>query len=127
MRHHQRLPGPHLVVPLVARAAWDPVLDELAQAAGDSYLLRPRRSVVYAKNLIGSWSLIHRPPAPLPAVSAGRLRATWIVELMAARIDHDLIAKAAGLASAASPARYQHHVPPLDDATAMRLLRGPDP
>ncbi len=119
--------GASRLVPLVARAAWDQVLDELARAAGDGYLFRPRRSVAYAKNLIGSWSLIHRPPAPLPAVSAGRLRATWIVELMAARIDHDLIAKAAGLASAASLARYQHHVPPLDDATAMRLLRGPDP
>ncbi len=119
--------GARRVVPLVARAVWDPVLDELARTAGDGYLFRPRRSVAYAKNLIGSWSLIHRPPAPLPAVSAGRLRATWIVELMAARIDHDLIAKAAGLASAASLARYQHHVPPLDDATAMRLLRGPDP
>ncbi|MGW3423088.1 hypothetical protein [Streptomyces phaeochromogenes] len=35
----------------------------------------------------------------------------WIVELMAARIDHDLIAKAASLASAASLARSQHHVP----------------
>jgi len=119
--------GASRVVPLVARAVWDPVLDELARAAGDGYLFRPRRSVAYAKNLIGSWSLLHRPPSPLPAVSAGRLRATWIVELMAARIDHDLIAKAAGLASAASLARYQHHVPPLDDATAMRLLRGPDP
>ncbi|MET8983781.1 hypothetical protein ABZX85_50315 [Streptomyces sp. NPDC004539] len=41
------------------------------------------------------------------------MRATWIVELMAAHIDHDLIAKAAGLASAASLTRYQHHVPPL--------------
>lgn len=119
--------GAGRVVPLVARAAWDQVLAELAQTAGDGYLFRPRRSVAYAKNLIGSWSLIHRPPAPLPAVSAGRLRATWIVELMAARIDHDLIAKAAGLASAASLARYQHHVPPLDDATAIRLLHGPDP
>lgn len=112
--------GASRFVPLVAHAAWDPVLDELAQTAGGSYLFGPRRSVAYAKNLIGSWFLLHRPPAPLPAVSAGRLRATWIVELMAARIDHDLIAKAASLASAASLARYQHHVPPLDDATAMR-------
>jgi hypothetical protein len=83
---------------------------------GGSYLFRPRRTVEYAKNLVGSWSRLHRPPAGLPALSVGRLRATWIVELTAARIDHDLIAKAAGLASAASLARYQHHVPPIDEA-----------
>jgi hypothetical protein len=35
-----------------------------------------------------------------------------------------LIAKAAGLASAASLARYQEQVPPLDEATAVTLLRG---
>ncbi|WP_425834056.1 hypothetical protein [Streptomyces fractus] len=115
------------IVPLVARAGWDPVLSDLAAAAGGGYLFRPRRTVAYAKNLISSWSLLHRPPGGLPPVSAGRLRATWIVELMAARIDHDLIAKAAGLASASSLARYQHHVPPLDEVTAMRLLRGDDP
>ncbi|MEV6425706.1 hypothetical protein [Streptomyces sp. NPDC051662] len=99
---------------------------ELADRAGDRYLFRPRRTAEYAKNLIGSWSLVHRPPGHLPALSVRRLRATWIVELMAARIDHDLIAKAAGLASAASLARYQHLVPPLDEATAARLLRGPE-
>ncbi|MEV0439893.1 hypothetical protein AB0I84_01345 [Streptomyces spectabilis] len=119
--------GVERVVPLVARAAWGPLLGELADAAGGNYLFRPRRNAAYAKNLIGSWPLLHRPPGHLPGLSAGRLRATWIVELMAARIDHDLIAKAAGLASAASLARYQHHVPPLDEATAMRLLHGSGP
>jgi hypothetical protein len=118
---HTRVDRP---VPLVARAGWEPLLTELAEAAGTGYLFRPRRTVEYAKNLVGSWSLAHRPPHGLPALSVGRLRATWIVELMAARIDHDLIAKAAGLASAASLARYQHFVPPLDEATATRLLRG---
>lgn len=114
------------LVPLVARAAWDTVLGELADQAGLGYLFRPRRTTEYAKNLIGSWSLTHLPPDGLPTVSVGRLRATWIVELMRAHIDHHLIAQAAGLASAASLARWQHLVPPLDDATAARLLRGPE-
>ncbi|MFE0643886.1 hypothetical protein ACFW2Y_20070 [Streptomyces sp. NPDC058877] len=118
--------GVERLVPLVARAAWDPVLGELADRAGGGYLFRPRRTVEYSKNLIGSWSLLHRPPQDLPAVQVGRLRATWIVELMRAHIDHHLIAQAAGLASAASLARWQHLVPPVDDATAARLLRGPD-
>lgn len=118
--------GVERLVPLVARAAWDPVLGELAESAGGGYLFRPGRTVEYAKNLIGSWSLIHRPPRDLPAVSVGRLRATWIVELMRAHIDHHLIAQAAGLASAASLARWQHLVPPVDEVTAARLLRGPE-
>ncbi|MGW6395113.1 hypothetical protein ACWFR1_32460 [Streptomyces sp. NPDC055103] len=116
--------GVKRLVPLVARAAWDTVLGELAEEAGGGYLFRPRRTVEYSKNLIGSWSLIHRPPRDLPAVSVGRLRATWIVELMRAHIDHHLIAQAAGLASAASLARWQHLVPPVDEVTAARLLRG---
>ncbi|WP_432746597.1 hypothetical protein H7827_18425 [Streptomyces sp. JH002] len=131
--HHLRLlrrGGPVLhtgvdrVVPLAARAGWESVLGDLAKAAGAGYLFRPRRSVEYAKNLVSSWPLHHRPPDGLPALAVGRLRATWIVELMAARIDHDLIAKTAGLASAASLARFQHHVPALDTPTAVKLLRG---
>ncbi|MBW1597689.1 hypothetical protein [Streptomyces sp. JJ38] len=117
--------GVERLVPLVARAAWDPVLSELAERAGGGYLFRPRRTVEYAKNLIGSWSLLHRP-RDLPAVSVGRLRATWIVELMRAHIDHPLIAQAAGLSSAASLARWQHLVAPVDEVTAARLLRGPE-
>ncbi len=113
--------------PLAVHAGWEDTLEELARQAGDEYLFRPRRTVEYAKNLISSWSLLHRPPDGLPKVSVGRLRATWIVRLMATGLGHNLIAKAAGLASAASLARYQHHVPPLDDDTAARLLRGPRP
>lgn len=129
-RHLRRVGPGHPLVhtgversPLVAREGWEDVLAELVGLAG-GYLFRPGRTTPYAKNLISGWSLTHQPPADLPALSAGRFRATWIVELMTERIDHALIARAAGLASAASLARYQHFVPPLDDATAIRLLRG---
>ncbi|MCX5613335.1 hypothetical protein OHB39_38350 [Streptomyces sp. NBC_00047] len=71
-------PSDHLV-PLVARAAGDIVLGELADPTGRWYLFRPRRATEYAENLIGSWSLAHRPPDGLPSVSVGRLRARWIV------------------------------------------------
>ena len=110
-------------VTLAARAAWEEVAAGLAEEAGGGYLFRPGRSSQYAKNLISSWTGGHRPIG-LPPLSAGRLRATWIVDLMKSRIDHDLIAKAAGLGSAASLARYQHFVPDLDQATGVRLLRG---
>jgi hypothetical protein len=118
--------GAKRLVPIVARAGWDALLGELAERAGGGYVFRPGRTVAYSKNLIGSWSLMHRPPGSAPAVSVGRLRATWIVELMRAHIDHHLIAQAAGLVSAASLARWQHLVPPVDEATAARLLRGPE-
>ncbi|MFJ9521810.1 hypothetical protein ACIRPK_26600 [Kitasatospora sp. NPDC101801] len=127
-----RRPGPrHPLIhagiertPVAARASWEEVLAELAELAGGRYLFRPGRTTAYAKNLIGSWSLLHQPSTGLPPLSVGRLRAGWIVDLMRDRIDHDLIAKAAGLTSPASLARYQHLVPPLDDSTAIRLLRG---
>jgi hypothetical protein len=90
-------------------------------------VFRHGRTTHYAKNLIGSWPQHHPTPAGLPALSAGRLRASWIVELMRARICHDVIARAAGLASAASLARYQHFVPPLTDTQTLRILRGRAP
>jgi len=43
---------------------------------------------------------------------------------MRRRIDPGVIAAAAGLASTASLARYQHFVPPLSDHETARLLRG---
>lgn len=118
--HH----GVDRLVPLVARAPWEAALGELADLAGSDYLFRPGRSVEYAKNLVGSWPLTHPTPPELPGLAVGRLRATWIVELMTARVDHHLIALAAGLRSASSLARWQEHVPPVDEATAWRLLRG---
>ena len=110
---------------VVARAGWEDLLHDLAQHAGPSFLFRPGRATAGAKNLVSSWTSGHRPTPGLPVLSAGRLRASWIVELMRARLDHGLIAKAAGLASAASLNRYQHLVPPLGDQDTARLLRGP--
>ncbi|MGW6915601.1 hypothetical protein ACWGB8_17545 [Kitasatospora sp. NPDC054939] len=105
---------------VAARPEWEDDLAELADRAGSGFLFRPGRQVDYAKNLISSWPQTHPTPAGLPALSAGRLRATWIVALMRQRICHDVIARAAGLASAASLARYQHFVPPLTDAQTLR-------
>ncbi|MCX4964119.1 hypothetical protein OHA98_04665 [Streptomyces sp. NBC_00654] len=63
--------GVERLIPLVAGAAWDTVLGGLAETAGGGCLFRPRRTVEYAKNLIGSWSLIHRPPQAARCRSAG--------------------------------------------------------
>lgn len=109
---------------LVARAEWEDDLAHLAEGAGGDFLFRPGHSEPPPDNLIASWAWQHRPEAPLPGLSARRLRASWIVSLMRRRIDHGVIAAAAGLASAASLARYQHLVPPLSDSETARLLRG---
>ncbi|GAA4234276.1 hypothetical protein GCM10023075_52350 [Streptosporangium album] len=118
------VPGTHRLI--VARARWEAHLAQAAESAladSDRYLFRPRRSTTYAKNLVASWAWARRPAGALPALSARRLRASWIVELLTARIDPGVVAAAAGLAPAAL-ARYQHFVPPLDEPAATALLRG---
>ncbi|MFD8563137.1 hypothetical protein ACFV1N_38180 [Streptosporangium canum] len=59
----------------------------------------------------------------LPTLSARRLRASRIVELLTARIDASVVAAAAGL-SPSTLARYQHFVPPQNEEAAVALLRG---
>ncbi|NEB35734.1 hypothetical protein [Streptomyces sp. SID14515] len=110
---------------LVVRAEWEEVLSELAAQAGDDFLFRPGRADPPPDNLIGSWTWQHRPNDPLPRLNARRLRASWIVSLLRQRIDAGVVAAAAGLASTASLARYQHFVPPPSRAETARLLRGP--
>lgn len=109
---------------LVARAGWEDELADLAGQAGSNFLFRPGHSVPPPDNLIASFTHQHRPDDPLPKLNARRLRASWIVSLMRRRIDPGVIAAAAGLASTASLARYQHFVPALSGLETARLLRG---
>jgi integrase len=109
---------------VVCRAAWEEVLTELAEAAGHRYMFRPNRQVTAAKNLVNGWTRMHPTPERLADLSARRLRSTWIVELLTRRIDPQVIASAAGMASAAALARYHQWVPALDEQAATRLLRG---
>nr|WP_235828298.1 hypothetical protein [Actinomadura rubteroloni] len=118
-----KIVSPGLQRLVVARAGWEEQLAEAAATAGDHYLFRPGRKTVHSKNLIGSWCHRHNPTGDLPAMSARRLRTTWIVELLSARIDSEVVAKAAGVSTSAL-GRYQQFVPPLDEKTATRLLRG---
>ncbi|MFJ2774928.1 hypothetical protein [Streptomyces sp. NPDC087300] len=109
---------------LVARAEWEDTLAELVERAGDDFLFRPGHQDPPPDNLVASWTWQHRPEEPFPRLNARRLRASWIVSLMRRRIDPGVIAAAAGLASTASLARYQHFVPPLSASETARLLRG---
>ncbi|MEO3873675.1 hypothetical protein ABGB18_33105 [Nonomuraea sp. B12E4] len=108
---------------IVCRAAWEDVLARAADQPGDRFVFRPRRAARHAKNLFSSWTARHQPTGGLPALSVRRLRSTWIVELLSARIDLGVVAAAAGMSTSAL-ARYQHFVPALDESTAVALLRG---
>lgn len=112
---------------VACQASWEDTLSELAAIAGHDYLFRPGRKVTAAKNLVSSWPSRHRPPAGLPPLSARRLRSTWIVKLLALGIAPALVAESAGMASTAGLAPYYQWVPPLDQETAARLLRGHRP
>ncbi|MEV1001765.1 hypothetical protein [Nonomuraea sp. NPDC050202] len=108
---------------IVCRAAWENILAHAAHQPGDAFIFRPRRAARHAKNLFSSWTARHTPTGGLPALSVRRLRASWIVELLSARIDLGVVAAAAGMSTSAL-ARYSHFVPALDEHTAVALLRG---
>lgn len=109
---------------VACRAGWSVVLAELDEAAGEGYLFRPGRKVAAAKNLVSSWPARHRPPAGLPALSARRLRSTWIVGLLSEGISPAVVAAAAGMSSSAGLAPYHEWVPPLPRQEVIRLLHG---
>lgn len=108
---------------IVCRASWEDILTDAAHQRGDRFVFRPGRVARHAKNLFSSWIVRHAPTGGLPALSARRLRASWIVELLSARIDLGVVAAAAGM-SASALARYHRFVPALDEQTAAALLRG---
>ncbi|WP_043628604.1 hypothetical protein [Nonomuraea candida] len=108
---------------IVCRAAWEDVLVHAADQPGDRFVFRRRRAARHAKNLFSSWTARHTPTGGLPALSVRRLRSSWIVELLSARIDLGVVAAAAGMSTSAL-ACYQHFVPALDEQTAVALLCG---
>lgn len=99
-------------------------LAHLVQVRADRPLFRPGRQVDAAKNLVSNWTNLHLPPQGTPKLSLARLRSTWIVNLMARRIDRELIAEAAGLRSSAQLAKYAQWVQPPSDDEANQLLQG---
>lgn len=108
---------------IVCRAAWEDVLADAADQPGNRFVFRPGRAARHAKNLFSSWTARHTPTGGLPALSVRRLRSSWIVELLSARIDLGVVAAAAGM-SASALARYHRFVPALDEQTTVALLRG---
>jgi hypothetical protein len=100
------LDAAHLDRVIVARRAWQQHLAQVASSAGKERLYQPRRATAH---LLGSWNA-GRPSGALPALSARRLRTTWIVELLSAGVPEAWVASVAGL-TLAELASYQHFVP----------------
>ncbi|MFJ4847283.1 hypothetical protein [Streptomyces sp. NPDC088733] len=118
-----RVPGSDRLI--VCRSLWEETLAELASNAGHRYLYAPDREVGHPKNAISNWVDRNRPrDRKVPVPDMRRLRATWIVSLLRDRVPSDLVAKAAGLQSAASLAPYLAWVPEISKDAAVRLLRG---
>lgn len=118
-----RVPGTNRLV--VCRSLWEQALAELARRAGNHYLYAPDRQVDRPKNAISNWVARNKPGDPkVPVPDMRRLRATWIVSLLRDHVPTHLIAKAAGLKSAAALAPYLAWVPEISRDAAVRLLRG---
>jgi hypothetical protein len=107
------------VVPVLAR--WEAVVLELAGSAGSEFLVGGRSlSRNRAGNLAGMFKVGHGHPA----LSAPRLRATWLVRHLTVGTRLPELARAAGLEGVGVLSDLASYVPLLDEAEAARMLRG---
>ncbi|NDK29102.1 hypothetical protein FSY75_32575 [Streptomyces sp. TR1341] len=98
---------------VACHSGWGGTLADLVKASGPGFLFLPQREDAATQNLVASWPARHRPHAGLPLLSAQRLRSTWIVGRLSEGISPDAVASAAGMASPADLAVYDHWVPRL--------------
>ena len=84
---------------------------ELARRAGDDYVFRPGPADRAGKNFVNGFAgrLAADPGGPL--LSAGRCRASFICDHLAAGTPVPVLLAIAGIAEAGSLARYARHVP----------------
>ncbi|MEZ0106331.1 hypothetical protein ABH920_000312 [Catenulispora sp. EB89] len=112
---------------VVCRRAWEQVLRDLATADDDrspvSYLFRPE-STARAKNTVTNFLARTKTSAAVPRLSMGRLRATWLVDLIDSGVALPTIVAAAGVDSLHALSRLMPYVAPVDADTAAAALRG---
>ncbi|MCP2340659.1 hypothetical protein [Actinomadura rupiterrae] len=110
---------------VVCRRAWErPLLHEAARFDGQvSYLFRPR-SGARGKNTVTNFlARCHHAPST-PTLVMGRLRATWLVELIEQCVPLPVIVAAAGLDTLHGLSRILPHVRGMAAGPAADLLRG---
>ncbi|MGH2717801.1 MAG: hypothetical protein ACRDJU_04395 [Actinomycetota bacterium] len=107
------------VVPVLAR--WEEVVVKIAATAGGQFLVGGRSlSRKRAGNLAGDFQLGRGHPA----LSGGRLRATWLLHHLRVGTRIPELAAAGGLQGVTVLSDLLSYVPRLDDDAAARMLRG---
>lgn len=108
---------------VVCRPDYESHLITLLDTRGGRLLFRPERTRLEAKNALSAWAATVRLPPPIGRLEARRLRSAWIVEMLTLRIDREILAKAAGLASSAQLSKYTVWVPKPTRAEVIGALR----
>lgn len=108
-------------VPVLAE--WEGEIAQLARAAMRPalHLICPRRRVLDNPSLIAA--LILDGSTPPVRVTVQRMRSTWIVGHLDARVPRDVLAQAAGIKDTEGLSRYDKFMAPTDPVTARRALR----
>lgn len=102
-------------------AVWEEVLAEAAERVHrDRFLFRPGREVV-TKNVISNFTAKTVDTYIRP--STQRLRVTWIVGHLEARVPINALVTASGVDSLEALTRYLHFVPQVDPDEVRRSLR----
>ena len=103
------------------RAMWEWAIEGALHRSGGALLFLPERTTVTNKQLSRFTEGLPRHDAP--KLSAQRLRATWIVACLEARVPLDALSIAAGVQPLVL-AEYAPYMSPVADGVAERLLRG---
>lgn len=106
-------------VPVLAR--WEPVVLQLAATAGDQFLVGGHS---LSRNRAGFLACKFVPAHGHPALSAPRLRSTWLVHHLTVGTRLPELARAAGLAGVTVLSDLLPNVSVMDQAEAARILRG---
>ncbi|MDN4478630.1 hypothetical protein QQX10_10560 [Demequina sp. SYSU T00039] len=108
-------------VPVLAE--WESEIAQLARAAmrPTLHLICPRRRVLNNPSLIAA--LILDGSTPPVTVTVQRMRSTWIVGHLNARVPRDVVARAAGIKRTEGLSRYDKFLAPTDTSSARTLLR----
>jgi len=106
-------------VPVLAR--WEGVVCDLAASAGDEFLVGGHS---LAKNRASNLAMKFKVGHGHPALSAARLRSTWLAHHLVVRTRLPELMRAAGLSGVTVLSDLLADVPVLKDEQAAAMLRG---
>lgn len=114
-------------VKILCRRPWEGVLsaaaDHLDTTGGAQYLFRPN-SYSRGTNTVTNFLARAQPSPNVPSLVMGRLRSTWLVELLEERLPITVIVAAAGVDTLHGLSRILPFLSAVPAEEAARLLRG---